>query len=571
MKKYLFFAAAVAITACTNDTLIDDTKVPDTKEVAIGFATGTNNLTRAENSSATKTSALETYHQNFSVWGYKNIKDGSATLQATKVFNGTIANGTALSGQIAWVEDTDPTKSDWKYAPTRYWDKTATNYDFYAAAPTKDFAATPASIGWVLNEVTGASGTPTVTELQAEHGRYFTLAGVEIKGESLPLATTTDTEKKVTGQTDDVFGKGTTNKDVDLMIATNIISYKNYTKDRVHFFFNHILSRLNIGVKTTVKYVETTDEQSLILKAVKVYNMYSKGNFDESKAGIATDPKLADGTVARWVDATSGSVSPSQQTTVFGFPNDEVKLKISTDKFDIAKELTYTKGTGTSSTDATAKWEDYKLVYQGLVIPQTVAYDGGLLLDGSNAVAADGSVTASAPYLYIEYELNGETYKSYYNLAALFNGSMLAYTTANGYKAYKTDKTETDGTYAFKKDEDFVDYTENGISGYGFKCSDGTFYAANKQEIEKNTTDNKWYYKGTDNEVTEPTTWILWDEYHNLIPVTNAEVSSVEKKNVDFCEGWQNNLWITINPTSIQFDADVYEWSTKWDSGVTVE
>ena len=87
MKKYLFIAAAATLAACTQDTLIDDTKVPDTKEVAIGFGTGMNNITRAEaeNSSATKKNDLSIYHNSFYVWGNKAVGSTSPTYTAVFV------------------------------------------------------------------------------------------------------------------------------------------------------------------------------------------------------------------------------------------------------------------------------------------------------------------------------------------------------------------------------------------------------------------------------------------------------------------------------------------------------
>ena len=124
MKKYLFFAAAVAITACTNDTLIDDTRVPDTKEVAIGFGSDINKLvkTRAENSTATDTKGLENYHYTFRIWGYKNIKNAPATPQtytSTAVFDGTYsstATDSKYENSIAtWspvANNTDPFNHD---------------------------------------------------------------------------------------------------------------------------------------------------------------------------------------------------------------------------------------------------------------------------------------------------------------------------------------------------------------------------------------------------------------------------------------------------------------------------
>ena len=93
MKKYLFIAAAATLAACTQDTLIDESRVPEAKDAAIGFGSDLNKMTRAENSTGELDAGLEKYHQDFRVWGFKNIKntDGS-TYTSIPVFNATIGD-----------------------------------------------------------------------------------------------------------------------------------------------------------------------------------------------------------------------------------------------------------------------------------------------------------------------------------------------------------------------------------------------------------------------------------------------------------------------------------------------
>ena len=541
-KSFMLIAAAAAMfAACQQEDVIVDQSSNNNVQQAIGFSTYTPSMTRAENSSATSAYALENYHETFYVWGYKNIKSTSGDLVATEVFDEVKCEYSDKSGQFPGLDRED--EKDWIYSPIRYWDKSATDYDFYAAAPS--------SASWVL-----ANEDVTDTETaQAEHGRYFTIEDAVVKGESLPFAKSSSTDLKVTGQPKDHFVGN--DKDNDLMIATDVLKYDNYTKDRVNFHFNHILSRLNIGVKTTVTST-TADPQTLKLNVVKVYNMYSKGNFDESKVNNTTSsPTLAAGTAGRWSDQST--------LLTVGFPN----AQVSTTEIEISSD--YTSGTGTDAITATPA--DFKLVYQGLVIPQSVAYDGTLKLDGSNAV--DGSAsgftgTASKPYVYIEYELNGETFKSYFNLAALFNGSMLAYKNVNNNPAYKT---IWDGVYLFKSSTGYE--LEDGTDvNYGFNDGD-KFYGPNGKEIYFNGTEYYGTFDGTNygNKLDpQPEYWVAWNKYHNPIAVTNVEADKTTYEvDVDFCEGWQYNLWITIDPVAILFDASVYEWATKDDAPVTVK
>ena len=55
--------------------------------------------------------------------------------------------------------------------------------------------------------------------------------------------------------------------------------------------------------------------------------------------------------------------------------------------------------------------DEAKHVLQSLVIPQNVAYQ---------KVNRDGSTVETAPYLYIEYTINGEPFNATYNLANAF-------------------------------------------------------------------------------------------------------------------------------------------------------
>ena len=101
---------------------------------AIAFST---NL--PEQQAVTRSEPLETYAQNFKVWGYKNMSydDGTGYGGLQEVFPGYITN---------WEENTASTTTtnshDWEYVLTtypdqsvKYWDFAATAYRFFAVAP----------------------------------------------------------------------------------------------------------------------------------------------------------------------------------------------------------------------------------------------------------------------------------------------------------------------------------------------------------------------------------------------------------------------------------------------------
>ena len=426
MKKQLFIIAATAtiLAACSDtDTIKND--IQSENDVAIGFETFTTKLTRAENSNASLNGNLETYNTTFKVWGSKYVRNSDETdptaanyYTETPVFGYQEGATPAYPGQT--VTFGTPTANVWNYSPKRFWDKSATKYDFYAASP-----ATPS---WVWDNV----------------NKKLSLADFTISGTNMASATpaTSVVANKVMA----------TNNTEDLMISTDIQEYKTYTTAPVQLSFNHILSRLNIGVRKGT--VLEDDAFTVKLNSIKIYNIIKKGSFNENDATVGST--LQDATIERWT-----------------------KSATATDKFTGTTPMQFAPSEALTITSSVTS-NNYQYVYEGLVIPQQVAYKQTVtaeeyaaetdatakanmfLLDGTNAKSA-GAADDSAPYLVIDYQIEQtgftDRFVYYYNLADIFNG--------NG------------GTSA-----------------------------------------------------------------------------------IDFNEGWQNNLMITLNPATIEFDATVYEWAT---------
>lgn len=586
MKKYLFIAAAAAFAACTNDTLIEPNRVPETQEIGIGFGTSMNNMTRAENSTGDHGAELENYHKTMRIWGYKNVKNNpgtatTTTYKSTPVFDATSSSDLYAKSIATW-DNSNPepftAADDWVYSPVRYWDKTATNYDFHAAAPDKDFAATPAVIDWKWNQaMADASKTWDAAAADGKGAGYFTLGDAshlfKLTGESLPI------NKEVSGQTNDVFGKGT-NKDVDLMIADDVLNenpalHTATANSHVDFHFNHILSRLNIGVKIGTGITVTTDASSskaskvvegeVLLKAVEVYNVVMDGYFNENLAvagtsGITSD-ELKAGTNLRWTLGTTKSGVSSNP--VIGFPNKEVTGNEDNDgnngQLNLSMEFGY-NATWTYTKDLP------KMVFQGLMIPQVAGYED-IAVDGSNITSS-----TTEPYIKIVYTLDGEEYTSYYNLAAAFSNTSSAYTTTDGCNIIKNG-----GEYVLVQVTPAS--TTGGTPTITYYGATGTYPALTKgNEISDvyfvNAAGDKWWNSSWEELTSAPTngTSIQVNSSNGLDYVLRSEVGG--ECDITFCEGWQNNLWITINPTAILFDAEVYKWADKYSSAspyLTVE
>ena len=492
----LIAAAAAMFAACQQEDVVIDQSSNNNVQQAIGFSTYTPSMTRAENSDATKTSDLENYQYQFTVYGFKYV--GTTSPVETKVFNGQLVQWSA--GQAAPFLST----GDWFYAPVRYWDKAAKSYSFYACTPS----------------TAPVTGDPLFTFNSEKY--TFSLKGYKIDGKSLAQ------NDEVTGQPDDIFAPNNdVTKNRDYMIATDVTGYSTYTKDRVQFNFNHILSRFNMAVKTTIPASTAT----VTLKELSINNMPGKGDFDENKSAASTT-----GSAARW---SVNDYTAAADFVKFGY--------LGTNDIYLTPE------------DPTATIDnEYNYVYQGLVIPQTVAYQGDLELNGSNAVAA-GATGASAPYLYIEYEIaynttpvEKETNKAYYNLASLFQNGYVV--DANGNKAVMaTGPSSTDGKV----------YTD----GTNFFAENGTTALTVIYMGQNNNyySDKDLSTPATTEECNNAQAVIILDATKNVQYVKRGDAA------VTFCEGWQNNLMITIDPIAILFDASVYEWSTKENVDVTIQ
>lgn len=224
-------ATAALFAACAETDLVNEVNVESNSQ-AIGFSTFAGKVTRAENSAETKTQGLEKHHGNFDVWAYKN------TMNPAYVFEDVT---------VSHKEDGDV----WEYTPLKYWDKAANDYEFYAAAPSRE--------DWELNRGTSA-----------QDDDYFTLVNFALEDKSIPSTEYTESFKGVTTQ--------------DLMIASpeNVGEAAILAAQKVNLEFNHILSRLNV----TVKKSDVLEKEKVVLTAISVKNLPNTGSFDESATEI---------------------------------------------------------------------------------------------------------------------------------------------------------------------------------------------------------------------------------------------------------------------------------------------
>lgn len=290
MKKNYFLLAAstMMFAACAQTDMVNEVVTEETPQ-AIGFETFTQKATRAdetpaestaENSSARYGWKLSDHHTTFKVWAYKNVSD-------TRVFDGVTVEYKAASDG----DDGTTIPKKWSYDTPVYWDKTATTYNFYAAAPS--------SADWKFNG-------NTTNKDQA----YFVM-------EDAKLAATNFVSDPSTEHIEVLKATGS---DVDWMIADkcNVA----VQSGDVPLNFIHILSRLNIIVKKS-----STDDPKITLNSVTVKGLNLQGTFDESTAANTS------GTTARWTPASTPVVTSDYKYT------NTTDFTLSTDKNYVLQSL----------------------------------------------------------------------------------------------------------------------------------------------------------------------------------------------------------------------------------------
>lgn len=301
--------------------------------------------------------------------------------------------------------------------------------------------------------------------------------------------------------------------DVDKLIAAPcVVSNSYYNKpvpDVVHLNFIHILSKLNITISTTL----STDDYTVKLTNFVVKNMPGYGAFNE-----ATTP-LADHTTRRnhWTPTTT---------------------------YD--KKIDY--ATGLDAENALTVDASKKYIVESLVIPQAINYERVALDGGEHALVA-----ATDPVYFTTWEeytkakpVEGLTEEQFDVIIAKADADRTAdektaitKTPAKPQVAAYTAVSNTDA----HSSEPYLEITYS-INGDEFvQCYNlaAAFLGYNNNSQKKNGAGAYVALEGSD-----PTS-------------------------VEFFEGWQNTLNIIINPTAIEFTADVAEWDDALNQNYEIE
>lgn len=245
MKKNYFMLAAAALmfAACAETDFVNP--VPENEGEVIGFETYAQLPTRAENSQHSNYSwDLSNHHITFDVWAYKSVSNDFVFTKE----------------QVSWG-------TAWTYTGLAYWDKAASSYEFYAAAPSSSI--------WTINR-----------NAEATHNDdYFTINSA--------YTVTTNNACETTHEYVQSFKTKAPGQDLMIAAPKNVPNSAFGTA--VQLEFNHILSRLNV----TVSKDATLSGQTVTLKSLTFHNINNEGTFAENT--VPTAPAtLATGTHERW-------------------------------------------------------------------------------------------------------------------------------------------------------------------------------------------------------------------------------------------------------------------------------
>lgn len=253
-KNYVMLAfATLMMAACANNDLVDEGVLKEEAPQAIGFETFANKTTRAiiddpNTDDVNEATQLQNYHTSFGVWAYKTV--GSTTTEVMQNYK---------------VDYTTGTPATWEYKNVtnqslKYWDKQATNYNFYAYAP---YSATSNNVVSISNG-----------KILIDDGTYAANQNLQT------VWGTTLNESKFTTST-------------DWMIAeANNIAKANFGKD-VEEVFKHTMSKLIVILKSNDVATGTDVE----VTEVSINNVYGSGSYNGTSWTTSGDAKSIEGLV----------------------------------------------------------------------------------------------------------------------------------------------------------------------------------------------------------------------------------------------------------------------------------
>lgn len=268
-KSYLMILAAVALFAsCYESDTFKGAAQEQKADQPLSFTAYADKVTKAGNSTA-----LQDFYTVFGVYGWKTVAKTDGSGQENQSVFENVPNeyfATDAKGNVVYNGEGDkpskewglpePFNGAWYYKDVRYWDKMASQYQFFAIAP---FESTP---------------TYTVSAGDAN----ISIATYDISGEN-NLALVDDGNSNLIPQANLAY----TGFKKDYMIADKLTPTPKgtVTTQDVQLVFHHILTKLNVKVKKSDLY---KGSQVLKVSELKIENLKKEANF-EYTTNMTTD------------------------------------------------------------------------------------------------------------------------------------------------------------------------------------------------------------------------------------------------------------------------------------------
>ncbi len=272
MKKImLIITAASLIVGCASDEIRNDVAT----DVAIGFDSYSNLATKASSSAV-----LESYHNTFGVWGYKTVS-GTETAVMER-----IVSSVSKSYKVTHNDENGNGSADWDYDGStgsalgqylKYWDKTASKYQFDAYAPYSDNAS-------ISNHV-----------ISIASGQYAANQNLQTEfSESLNTSTFTGIgSTSTTASTDWMMPASSYVRNAENGTISNAI---------VNLEFKHILSKVIVIVKTKDDF-----PFDITINSLSLNNVFGTGAYNGSAWTTSGDAVSVSGVVGKMTKSTTNT------------------------------------------------------------------------------------------------------------------------------------------------------------------------------------------------------------------------------------------------------------------------
>ena len=371
-KSYLIIAAAAALlVSCSDNDTFKSAVQEQQAEQPLSFSAYADKVTKGINSTA-----LNDFYTVFGVYSWKTV---NGAIVSDPVFSntpnefftadqaGSTVYKTSGKPSVEWaLPDNFGTgegkKGYWYYQDVRYWDKMASEYQFFAIAPYDESTTPYYSVAAIAPNATNEQKNNNFSIYSSET-KYNISAEYNLARTNLTANPVSETEAPKAELTYSGFKK-------DFMIADKktLKPVGTVTTSDVQLVFHHILTKLNVKIQKDANY---KGQQVLKVNELKIANLAKDGYYTYTTSMV-----------------TNGWTSSG--------------------KYDIDINTAYPLANATTNYSG-----NYWI--ETLIFPQT-----------TNCKAAGAQPTADELtdlYLYIQYQIGDEEYNVYYDLAYVFDAT----------------------------------------------------------------------------------------------------------------------------------------------------